>query len=322
MHLTTLVSLLAVGAAAAPAAPAARSLDLNTRMVKPTLSNLGPLPEITNLVRRQEEEDPVEEEVPQTEDPEESSSSSSSSSSAAGLIPAIPTILRRQEPVATGEPSVDTGAVETESDPLEDYLHTLDGEGDYDEDASERALDRYHASLDKDESNSTTSAVTTSTSVAPATKTPVTDAVNSTVPLDTKNVTSTDFEWKTLTGTADAPKKDVESLASTNTTSTEQPAVKNVTDTAAPLTTATQEVDSEKLVGTTETAKNETSTEVVAKKDETTSALPETSAVPATTAPLRPLKKPDLSECSLASFPSSAMNNLPCLPFLFFLQRL
>jgi hypothetical protein len=277
MHLTTLVSLLAVGAAAAPAAPAARSLDLNTRMVKPTLSNLGPLPEITNLVRRQDEEDPVEEEVPQTEDPEESSSSSSSSSSAAGLIPAIPTILRRQEPVATGEPSVDTGAVETKSDPLEAYLHTLDGEGDYDEDASDRALDRYHASLDKDESNSTTSAVTTSTSVAPATKTPVADTVNSTVPLDTKNVTSTDFDWKTLTGTADGPKKDVESSASTatNTTSIEQPAVKNVTDTAAPLTTATQDVESEKLADTTETPKNETSTEVVAQKNETTSALPE-----------------------------------------------
>jgi hypothetical protein len=331
MHLTTLVSLLAVGAAAAPAAPVARSLDLNTRMVKPTLSNLGPLPEITNLVRRQEE-DPVEE-----EDPEESSSSSSSSSSAAGLIPAIPTILRREiisetasfdEPTTTEEPSLSSDEddedddfgredevksptetstqflpapsahvetiiprqeLEAQDDSLEAYLHTLDGEGDYDEDASERALDRYHASLDKDESNSTTSAVTTSTSVAPATKTPVTDAVNSTVPLDTKNVTSTDFDWKTLTGTADAPKKDVESLASTNTTSTEQPAVKNVTDTAAPLTTATQEVDSEKLVGTTETAKNETSTEVVAKKDETTSALPETSAVPATTEKAGPL---------------------------------
>jgi hypothetical protein len=318
MHLTTLVSLLAVGAAAAPAAPAARSLDLNTRMVKPTLSNLGPLPEITNLVRRQEEEDPVEEEVPQTEDPEESSSSSSSSSSAAGLIPAIPTILRRQEPVATGEPSVDTGAVETESDPLEAYLHTLDGEGDYDEDASERALDRYHASLDKDESNSTTSAVTTSTSVAPATKTPVTDAVNSTVPLDTKNVTSTDFDWKTLTGTADAPKKDVESLASTNTTSTEQPAVKNVTDTAAPLTTATQEVDSEKLVGTTETAKNETSTEVVAKKDETTSALPETSAVPATTAlPATTEKAGPLGMLSgLIPVKRDEQPTLPALPIL------
>jgi hypothetical protein len=283
MHLTTLISLLAVGAAAAPVA----SLDLNTRMAQPTLSNLGlpKAPEITTLARRQDAEDPVE------ETPEESSSSSSSSSSAAGLIPALPTVLRRQEPVATGEPSLDQDAVETESDPLDAYLHTLDGEGDYDEEASERALARYHASLDKDGSNSTTSTVTTSTSIAPATKTPVSDTVDSTLPANTKNVTSTDFDWKKLAGMADAPKKDVESSASnaTNETSTEHPAVKNVTDTAAPVTNTTEQIDSEKLVGTTETAKNGTSTDIVAKKNETTSAIPESTALPTTTKNSGPL---------------------------------
>jgi hypothetical protein len=268
MHLTTLISLLAVGAAAAPAA----SLDLNTRMARPTMSNLDlpEAPEITNLVRRQEAEDPVE------ETPEESSSSSSFT--AAGLIPELPTLLRRQEPVATKEPSVDSkDAAETENDPLEAYLHALDGEGEYVEKAYEKALDRYHASLEKAKSNSTTSAVTTSTSVAPVTMALVSDTVESTVPVDTKNVTSTDFDWKKLAGMTDALKKDVESFASTatNETSTEHPAAKNVTDTAAPVTTATQEVDSEKLVGKTETAKNETSTEPIAKKNETTSALPE-----------------------------------------------
>jgi hypothetical protein len=268
MHLTTLISLLAVGAAAAPAA----SLDLNTRIARPTMSNLDlpEAPEITNLVRRQEAEDPIE------ETPEESSSSSSST--AAGLTPELPTLLRRQEPVATKEPSVDSkDAAETENDPLEAYLHALDGEGEYVEKAYEKALDRYHASLEKAKSNSTTSAVTTSTSVAPVTMALVSDTVESTVPVDTKNVTSTDFDWKKLAGMTDALKKDVESFASTatNETSTEHPAAKNVTDTAAPVTTATQEVDSEKLVGKTETAKNETSTEPIAKKNETTSALPE-----------------------------------------------
>jgi hypothetical protein len=307
MHLTTLVSLLAVGAAAAPFA----SLDLNTRMEKPTLSKLLPeAPEITNLVRRQEEEDPVE------DTPEESSSSSSSSSSAAGLIPELPTVLRRQEPAATEEPSVDRkDNVETESDPLEAYLHTLDGEGDYDEDASERALERYHASLDEDESNSTTSTVTTSTSIAPATKTPGSDTVESTVPVNTKNVTSTDFDWRKLAGMADAPKKYVESFVSTatNETSTEHPAMRNVTDTAAPVTNTTEQVDSEKLVDTTETAKNETSTDVVAKKNETTSALPETtSALPTPTKNTGPLAM--LS--GLIPVKRDEIPTLPALPVL------
>jgi hypothetical protein len=166
MHLTTLISLLAAGAVTAPAA----SLDLNTRMARPKLSNLDlpKAPEITNLVRRQEAEDPVE------ETPEESSSSSSSSSTAADLIPELPTLLRRQELAATKEPSADSkDAAKIENDPLEAYLHALDGEGEYDEKASGRALDRYHASLEKAKSNSTTSAVTTSTSVAPVTKTTI-----------------------------------------------------------------------------------------------------------------------------------------------------
>lgn len=173
MHLTTLVSLLAVGAVAAPAK---RSLDLNTRMTKPTLSDLdlasptgsfaglNKAPEVTGLARRQEDAGE-----------EEETSSSSSSSSAAGLIPELPSIplLRRQEPEPTGEPS---------ADPLSAYLNTLDGEGEYDEKAAEEALDRYHKSLEEDKSNSTTSAVTTSTSatVAPATVAPVSEPANST----------------------------------------------------------------------------------------------------------------------------------------------
>lgn len=168
MHLTTIVSLLAVGAAAAPAA---KSWDLNTKITMPTggLADLPKAPEVTNLVRRQDEG----EETPADPSSSSSSSSSSTSSDGLGLIPGI--LRRRQEPTPTGVPSLPTA--ETEKDPLEAYLETLDG--DYDEQKSVEALGRYHHSLDEDEST-----VTASTTVAA--KTSVPETLNSTIPVETK----------------------------------------------------------------------------------------------------------------------------------------
>ena len=226
MHLTTLVSLLAVGAAAAPA----KSWDLNTTLSKvarpsPTgiLGGLPEAPEVTNLVRRQEE---GEEETPVD------SSSSETSSSSAGLLPELPTlpVRRRQEPEPTEEPSFRSfvakqdseAAAEAKKDPLDAYLDTLNG--DYDEEKSDSALDHYNDSLEKDQST-----VTTSTSVAA--KTPVPETVDSTVPVDTKNVTSTEtvgdvpaeFDVEKLMAKAEAPK---------NETSVEPAAEKNATSSA------------------------------------------------------------------------------------------
>jgi hypothetical protein len=96
---------------------------------------------------------------------------------------------------------------------------------------SERALERYHNSLEEGESNSTTSILTTSTSIKPAIKTPVSDTVKSTVPMETKNRTST----ATL---KDVPaESDIERLVSAseilkNETSTEPTAKTNETEPA------------------------------------------------------------------------------------------
>ena len=127
MHLTTIVSLIAVGAAAAPAP---KSWDLNTKIAMPT---------------------------PSASDE---------------LLPALPPLdLRRRQ--------------EAEKDPLNAYLETLDG--DYDEQKSGDALDHYHHSLDEDEST-----LTTSTTVAA--KTPVPEAVNSTIPVETEKKSTVPVE--------------------------------------------------------------------------------------------------------------------------------
>jgi hypothetical protein len=179
MHLTTIVSLLAVGAAAAPA----KSWSLNTKISKSTLSNLGlpsatgilddlpKAPEVTSLVRRQDDGEDTPEESSSTS----SSSSSTSTSEAAGLIPELPSLplRRRQGPTPTGEAAA-------KKDPLDEYLDTL--KGDYNDELSEKALDHYHESLEEDDST-----VTTSTSVV--TQTPVPETVNSMLS-ETKNETS------------------------------------------------------------------------------------------------------------------------------------
>ncbi|GAB7322552.1 hypothetical protein MBLNU13_g03472t1 [Cladosporium sp. NU13] len=196
MHLTTIVSLLAVGAAAAPAA---KSWDLNTRVPMPTggLEDIPKAPEVTNLVRRQDEG----EETPA--DPS-SSSSSSSTSSSVGLIGGI--LGRRQQPAPTGEPKVPAAAAE--KDPLDAYLGTLDG--DYDEQKSEAALNHYHDSLDKDEST-----VTTSTTVAA--KTPVPETVNSTAAVETKKNATIPFETEKNSTVPAATKNETSSAAAEST---------------------------------------------------------------------------------------------------------
>ena len=154
MHLTTFVTLFAIGAAAAPAP---RSTDMSKQI--PT-SALPKLPEITNLLRRQEEEKPA--------------SSSSSSSSASGLIgdlPSLPTgLVRRQEAEQPSFREVteeqDSEAAAAPADPLDAYLETFDSSGNYDEDAQDAKLQDY---LESDNSTKSES----EPAPAPAAATPV-----------------------------------------------------------------------------------------------------------------------------------------------------
>lgn len=222
MHLTTIVSLLAAGAAAAPARPFSKVAPstLSKVALPSTTGVYGGLPKapaVTNVVRRQDDGDEEE------EDPEDSSSSSSSSS--AGLIPGLPglPLRRRQDATTTAEPSFRStvaeedskAAAEAEEDPLDAYLQTLKDGEDYDEETSEKALDNYHESLEEDKSNSTTSAITTSTSVAAA--------VEPTVSVEAKNATSSDSEK--LIAETEAPKNETttELAAKTNETSSAVP---------------------------------------------------------------------------------------------------
>lgn len=211
MHLTTIVSLLAVGAAAAPAF---KSLALNTRIPMPTPDPSSPsdetLPELPNLGlrRRQEaEKDPLdgyletldgEYDEQKSEDAlhhyhdslEEVESTLTTSTTVAAKTP-LPEVVNSTVPVETEKNSTipvdaknetsEAVPEPTEHDPLDDYLGTLDD--DYDEKKSENALAHYHDSLETDKNSATTTTIV-------AAQTPVPDTLNSTVPVETKNETS------------------------------------------------------------------------------------------------------------------------------------
>ena len=218
MHLTTIVSLLTAGAAAAPAF---KSLALNTRIPMPTPApsdeTLPELPDL-GLRRRQEaEKDPLDgyletldgEYDEQKSDEalnhyhdslEETESTLTTSTTLAAKTPA-PEVVNSTVPVETEKKSTIVAEPEknftipveaknetssavpepTEKDPLDDYLGTLDG--DYDEEKSEDALNHYHDSLDTDKNMATTTTIV-------AAQTPLPETLNSTVPAETKNETS------------------------------------------------------------------------------------------------------------------------------------
>jgi hypothetical protein len=221
MHLTTIVSLLALGAAAAPAA---KSLALNTRIpmetLAPSSSSDEIIPELPNLGlrRRQEaEKDPLdayletldgeydeqksEEALQHYYDSLEGVKSTVTTSTTVAAQTPLPAAVNSTVPAETEKNSTALVATEKNStvtveaknltssvapeptgiDPLDAYLATLDGE--YDDEKSEEALNHYHDSLEEDESTSTTTTIV-------AAQTPLPDTLNSTASVETKNETS------------------------------------------------------------------------------------------------------------------------------------
>ncbi|KAM0707195.1 hypothetical protein Q7P35_006526 [Cladosporium inversicolor] len=216
MHLTTIVSLVAVGAAAAPAP---KSWDLNNKIAMPTPSAsdeiLPALPPLDLRRRQESEKDPLDayletldgdydeqksEEALDHDDHslDEDESTVTTSTTVAAQTPApdavnsiVPVEAEKKStvPVETKNSTIPVEAKNetssavpesTENDSLSAYLETLNG--DYDEEKSDSALGHYHDSLGKN--------TATTTTVVAAAETPLADALNSTTPVDTKNETS------------------------------------------------------------------------------------------------------------------------------------